>query len=588
MEREAIQDLLDSLDLQLASGRIDLETYQTLTRKWRDRLTQSAGPAEPAPTAAAAVAVVCPECSAPLEDTTVAPGTVVRCPYCRATFTLQRAEEKTERVSHELQRWLEQMMVDAGTGSAVDAASRAFIFGEKLGPALQLEYRRAMEPYEDVHEHPLVCLSLLEPLAGYRPSDHVLVHRSNGLGKVRELNVKVNSPLMASFALAGGDRGKLSELNLGTTNLVHLANVAQLLNEPSPEAYSAAKENLVALSKQYAADLSSGQQGGHAQFLAALRARFDANARVLDVMATVFAPSADFSVQPYLEELLAAHEQLQEAGRLAETSGYNPLAVVPLRTGIERDEKTLSLLQALLRAYQAVSRGRSLVFAGFYSDLRNLLVTLCPHVSDATEYYHVVEQVTTTIRGQRGEEVLRLIGGWERAEKQAKDGARRGMFGGGETLASQSAYWHPFWYAAIQYSVAKGTFFVSGVEQLGYGLLDGLAGNAKVELVLNDGALLPALTHAICAPRSGDGHAALPPLVSQARAEQAIVQAARGMPNLRNVKVRVEGLVYIPAVSAHYQSRSGSRQALYSDPLQVSDAAVPLLANTRWFFERYA
>jgi hypothetical protein len=39
MDSQAVQNILDNLDVQLASGAIDLPTYQQLTAKWQSRLT---------------------------------------------------------------------------------------------------------------------------------------------------------------------------------------------------------------------------------------------------------------------------------------------------------------------------------------------------------------------------------------------------------------------------------------------------------------------------------------------------------------------------------------------------------------------
>lgn len=605
MDSQVIQEMLDNLDLQLAAGKIDLDTYQALTAKWQSKLQEirrgampgsSAAGAGPeainqaaAQAAAQAIAqIACPECSAPLEDLEASPGSTVRCSFCRATFTLKHAQEQTDRASMELKRWLEQMVIESGSSGAVDSASRRFIFNEKLYPALQLEYRRGMEPYEDVMEHPMVYLDLLEPLNGYQPAEHVLARNPEAVPGVRALSLRVNSPLVSNFAIGDQDRRKLRDLDLGTTNLVHLANVANLLAQPGPEAYTSAKENLMALSQEYDDYLSMTLEPGHKEYIQALRTRIGANTRVLSVLATIIAPGAAFAPQVYLEEMEAARSELQRAQELAERSAYNPLAVLPLKTGIDRDRKILQVVSTLLQSYRTASRNRSHSFPAYYNDLKALLAIMQPRPGDADQVIRAISQIDAIVESHRGEAALHRVDDWSWCEKKVNAGRARSLFGS-ENVHGQYHYWHPFWYATIRYAAAKGRFFVSGVEKAGYALLDAVARSAKPAILLDSAPRYHMVSQALAQKRAGDGKAILPSLVPRATAERSISQAAGVMEDLRNVKVTVEGLIYLPAVIVQYQSKSEIRTALYvcGEACDENQIAHRLLSDIYPFFERY-
>lgn len=589
MDIQSIHDMLDSLDHQLATGKIDLDTYNKLTAKWQAKLaSSSATPTIPAPATAAVTAVACPECSAALEDTSVAPGSVVRCGFCRATFTFKQAQEQTERASNELKHWLDQMVVESGSAGAVDATSRKFIFAEKIYPALQLDYRRGMELYDDVHEYPLISFDALNTMPRFAPNDHALVRSTETIPRLRALSLKLNSPLVASFALAEDDRRKLRDLDVGASNLVYLANVAKLLVQPSPEAYQSAKENLMALDKEYAEYLTLTHDLGYRKYLEAMRTRLEANVQVLDILARVFTPDADFAPQVFLQELEIVRTKYQEAHQLCDESTHNPIMVVPLKSGLEREEKILALIEAILTSYRIGYQKRPLTFLYYYNDLKVLLGALARNPNDPMQLVTAIEQINTILIARRGEPALRFVDDWNWCANQVEMGRKQSLFGGGEIVASQAPYWHPFWFATIRYSIAKGAIFTSGVEQAGYMLMDATNDNATPVVVTATTPTYPSVHNSVQLVRPSDATPILPPLVARATADRAINAAARRVPDWRTVQTKIESVVYLPALIVTYQSKSGSRQAFYSMLPNTNANASQLLSQINPFFERYA
>src|SRR5437016_6051364 len=158
MDNLEIQRVLDDLDVQLASGKIDLPTYHALTNKWSTRMSAGSVPVAPSGAAVApamaAIKIACPNCGAPPAEDFSPDCPAYSCPYCNFQFTIERAREETEKLKRELQTWLSQMVSGVAAGSSVDASSRAFIFKEKLYPSLQLELNRSVEWLEGFREHP--------------------------------------------------------------------------------------------------------------------------------------------------------------------------------------------------------------------------------------------------------------------------------------------------------------------------------------------------------------------------------------------------------------------------------------------------
>lgn len=594
MDNQSIQEMLDNLDRQIASGKIDLETYHKLTAKWQSKLQPptagekeaasiSLGDAQPA-----VAQIACPECGASLEDVDISPGSVVRCAFCRATFTFQHAQEETERTHHELQLWLEQMVVEAGGTGAVDAASRRYIFNERLYPALQLEYRRGMEPYENAYEHPFVYLDVLRDMPGYRAADHVLVHHHEAVPGMRALSLKVNSPLVSSFAIGEEDGRKLRDLDVGTTSLVHLANVARLLTRPGHEAYASAKGNLLALSKEYSEYVSMPLEPGYKEYIQAVRARIDAVARVFDVLEIITAPEADFASQVYLEELDAAQRELTRAHELAETSTYSPLAVLPFKTGLERDQKSLSLLSALLHSYQTASRGRPLAFSAYHTDLKALLAIIALNCRDPSQLMESSQEIESIILAHRGQGTLYRLDDWNWCQTRINAGRHRSLFDS-EKVHDQQHYWHPFWYATVRYAAKQGRLRVSGVEKTAYGLIDAIDRKASPWIFLDDTPRHSAVSQALEQPQSGDGKLFLPSCMSSAAATQSIVKKIKSMQNIIDAHVAGTGLLYLPAVQVEYRSKAERRSVLYiyDEVSQHGERIDQMLSHVRPFFERY-
>ncbi|HLJ35504.1 MAG TPA: hypothetical protein VKU38_17750 [Ktedonobacteraceae bacterium] len=103
MEKQDILDMLDSLDMQIARGKIDQNTYNDLRKKWLDKL--QAFEVSPIPVATGSLITLpatpslpardvpaCPQCGAPVDSNAMMgnPSQQVQCPYCDYIFASQQ------------------------------------------------------------------------------------------------------------------------------------------------------------------------------------------------------------------------------------------------------------------------------------------------------------------------------------------------------------------------------------------------------------------------------------------------------------------------------------------------------------------
>ncbi|HTD18957.1 MAG TPA: hypothetical protein VK667_05430, partial [Ktedonobacteraceae bacterium] len=167
METQDIHAILDSLDIQIAMGKIDQLTYNTLRQKWlqmlenqplagaSDNLAHSpitallTPPSTPLmqeqkqPTTIEVLA--CPRCGAPANISDVAQdlSQPIQCLFCDTVYTLHQGQDNTRKLKQELKAWLDQMIVSNGyVGNSIDVNARRFIFSESLYPTLKKDIDR--------------------------------------------------------------------------------------------------------------------------------------------------------------------------------------------------------------------------------------------------------------------------------------------------------------------------------------------------------------------------------------------------------------------------------------------------------------
>src|SRR5205823_6099764 len=145
---------------------------------------------------------------------------VVRCEYCGATFTIDKAETEDTRLHDELRRWLDSLVAIGAASGTVDAASRRFIFAERLFPALRLEVDRHLEAFDSLRQ---VSLCIFGQNAGSGVAgptgERAPIVDSVAL---RRVLARVEAAEVRSFAVIPEDRFRLDELAFRATVVLRL------------------------------------------------------------------------------------------------------------------------------------------------------------------------------------------------------------------------------------------------------------------------------------------------------------------------------------------------------------------------------
>jgi hypothetical protein len=215
------------------------------------------------------------------------------------------------------------------------------------------------------------------------------------------------------------------------------------------------------------------------------------------------------------------------------------------------------------------------------------LQAVCPRPANPEVLIDALDQIVQILDACQGQNVLHYVDDWSWADKCVDSGRRRSLFGG-EQVRTQTRYWHPHWCATIRYAGVQGRLFVSGVEKVGYGLVDAISSKAPPQVILDDAPLHDSVTHALQQPNPADRTPFLPAIVSRAKADTILHQTVSSMENLRNARPAVQCLVYLPALLVEYEAKSASRQVLYVNrqEFQVRKAIARLLADVQSFFAR--
>jgi hypothetical protein len=173
----------------------------------------------------------------------------------------------------------------------------------------------------------------------------------------------------------------------------------------------------------------------------------------------------------------------------------------------------------------------------------------------------------------------------DKVEADRKKGAL-GFLGVKEAHEGTVHFWRPFWAAGVSFSRAEGAVFQKGSEKQALLLLDALSpSSARVSLLEDErGGPFEAALHRDVI----DNRLTLPSLTDEAAAKRMLESWARGRTDLPHARVRVRGLIYLPAIVAQYSSKHGSRTQESTLAEQIFEDTSGLRAATVKFVEAYA
>lgn len=600
MEEQDIQDMLDSLDMQLARGKIDQSTYNELRKKWQEKLLAFKGNAVAvsggayAPPASNAAppkleALACPVCAGPA-DPTQDPSKPIVCRYCGGTYTLHESQNDAQKLKQELRTWLEQMMVSGGAGgaSSIDVNARRFIFKENLYPALKRDIDRRLEMLENAPEAPMLALAVMPGFQDYKPNP-LLVAIGHGDNEwLKTLSTRVTAQQLQDFATIETDKQQLHALQFRVTTLIYYANIARFL-ESTEFPYTRIQQNLLALQKECRAYAQDVDDESYHSYLLALDSRISGALLLLDVLIPTLEEGRSFAPEAPLAQLDRALAQYAQAAQQAAASTYNPIYSVPLLQGIQKDIMLAQVFYAILKCYEVVLRRRQVEFGAFYNHLVQYTRTLVT-IQSPDQLLGLIQSIGRLLAARAGDAPVPVVADWSWLNAAVEANRRKPTFGAVENVDRVVQHFHPYWVATLNYAEKQGIIFKSGTGREALILVDATSVGAPVVgyLLAND-PILPVVYSGISTFNLLDKQfMALPALISRDMAERAMKQYTnQRAAELGATVVKMIDLIYLPVAFVRYQGKNQSREILLGRLNFVNQNLGTTLMQTYQFLHQY-
>ncbi|MEZ4306514.1 MAG: hypothetical protein R3F14_00480 [Polyangiaceae bacterium] len=400
-------------------------------------------------------AVECPSCGAPAGVLPADPRAPIACGFCGTSYERVTAEKALSSLRAEVAAWLQKTAgVAAGAGGAsVDAATRTFLFNDRILPGLRREVRRAIdEKVGDVLGSAIVVPRLLFELSGFRGEDSVLLSMRNAILGLRSLRVRIESEEVSAFATTAADRMALDALRDDLDRALFASNAACALAGSFREGAMLARKNLEVLGRDPPGALLATVDPGAAMLASAMHDRCQTLNRALDAV---------LSTPPDGEALKQSAARLEDLSHTLLTHESRSLRSALASTGIVRDATALRVLAAVASGIERAQLP--------LAETLDAMQLFAPGLSEVTRHKDVAYLVhgwATAVAAKASGGGLPAIG-----DTSWMAGAIEQARGRDERCGRVEAMLCPYWAFSVRHSKAEGVFFVSGRQHEGLALV---------------------------------------------------------------------------------------------------------------------
>lgn len=518
----------------------------------------------------AAVAIKCPTCGSTVNDTSAGEK---QCEFCLTMFTVIDSQREQEKRAEDVRRWLEGHLGSAAfTGAVVDAASRNYIFNERIRPSLEREVNRALEGLGSYQQAPVVHLPA--PVESPGMGGNPLVEKREEILQLNLQRARFESPDVTTFASGEREQGALRVLLRRLEDVMLLSNAAHASRRNGSPGYPAtrknleellAKINLVSISEQTS-------QPDLVAFLALLKERYRIDIDLTSIAEELTSPNS-ISGAALEERVLALEERLEELGGKMMDCPYNPAETMSVVMGINEERKRTGLLASWLRAYDAVGQNTMMSFTDFCRAIEQAGTGMVADPVEKTQLLAGIAEFFRILHGERPAFVIQTdhgLDGWLASQRERKF---LGLFGNGERIEETRHFHLPVWIVDVGFSMSSGVIFVEGCEHRCLAVVDACY-PSKDSVVFLEGAMARhqgAMTNAGSPP---SGSIAIPRSTAEV-AEAYVKYAAQDQGNRQNVQVRALTIGFVPAVSAVLRSDKGNRAlaAIFGGSIRIDPRA---------------
>jgi hypothetical protein len=625
VDKQDIQTILDSLDVQISMGRIDQVTYDTLKQKWTQQLqeivTSEAGriiaiattrerttedyidalvPITMVQPARASQqeqphytieVLACPKCAAPAA---LQPGhdltRPVQCPFCDTVYTVRQSQDNAQQLKKDLKAWLDQMIVGSGYNgtSSVDVNARRFIFTESLYPVLKKDIDRRLEAFENVLEAPLVQIEETKHFRDYRPDTRLTTMAKGNNQWLKTLSTRVMAQQLQDFAVMQDDKEKVQQLQMRVLSLIYYANIAQHQLTPTLASYHVVRQNVVALQKDYQAYAQKIGDEHYLSYVYALDARMSGDILLLDLLISALDEGRRVAPETLLAQINTVLAQLNKAYQLARTCTYNPLYTSPLEQGIQKDITVARILLAVATCFEFVTRTQATEFKPFYMHLMRYANSLTSF-QKAEHLLWLLTSVGRVLAARSGEAPLPVVKDWSWLEAAVEANRHKSTLGtSGETAQVQAQHYHPYWVARLSYSAVSGLFAKKVSVHEGFLLVDATSTEAPIVTpVIETDATLPLVQVGLQSFQLLDTQiVSLPAVLTYDMAERAMkAYTYTHETELKILAVRMIGVLYLPVASVCYTVKNKQRTMIVGHLNGINQHLEHALKQTQDFLK---
>jgi len=509
--------------------------------------------------------IKCPGCMAPLPQG--APDIkVVTCEYCLNTYTLQEAENETEKLRNEVKKWISDIAGNKGVG-VIDELSRLHIYRNSLYPPIRIAAERATEIYQPVRYLPLISFPLIDSIPknpfqealSYTPDIKILTENLKGVVS------QIQAPELAAFAVGDSEKIQLKFNEVSCLELVYLSNMRHGVAQYNEEGFRQSLVNVKALEELYGSTIVLAKESDPSavSFLSGLLKRLDAVKEWLNIMLQLWKVSDGIVAEPLIQRLQKTITDCENAALMLESSGREPRDTVPAVSGTREDARVMKILCDCVSIFSDTGCAESgIEFEKFLQMLRQTFTGAMPANANIDWMDDYIGNMSVYLGAREGKTEVAVVNdfGWVKAVSEA--GCKSSIFSGKETVNSVEHILLPCWTAAIHFSEQSGIIWKKGQGAAGYLYCE--AGRPDGDCFIEPGETELAVNtaRAIEAPKSlAESAKIVAPVVCEDHAKWKMKKFIADSQQYSNSHVKMIGMVYLPAALVRYANKKSQRVA---------------------------
>jgi len=573
MDEKEVQKLLDGLDIRLALGEIDLESYNRLRSKFLAGERRPARADVLGRTVDALPRKVqklnCPNCGAPVnaEDEKVES---VTCDFCGISYLLKTAEDEMERLRSDLRKWISNIAVsEGGSRSSIDEASRRFIFQEKILPQIDLEVSRTIEIFE-ITKHQAIIDVPLARVIPYTPFKQTLegIPVMEDFGdRLAEILSKVQSDDIEEFALDPSDMERLGIIQIRCQELIHIQNIRNQFRSITRDSLRIAVVNFNALIDLYSTSLEKMKKGSSDHiFYSSLKKRMMALREMSGIMIDLLYKPGSMDLSQAGAMLDDIRIKLESLVKTVNSSGKEHREIIPLAEGIRSDIGSIMVIRESIDIYNGNFKGSDEGYPEFLTDLEQLISESTDRSGGMIWLLNILEILrshTGTVHGKDRVPIVKDVS-WINA--MIHRNIRSSFLGGKERAEIETWFYSPFWVSAIAFSKQKGLIFKQGFSDKGLILLPAINNNYNPIRIEDESPLFTHCQNSIEKPQIiGKKPISLLPLIDKTTAYKKMEIYKNGSPDIRSGYLKMLGIIYLPAYEVKFTKKKRRILTLFGD-----------------------